>query len=184
MELGFQETISFFLPCILLDRSNLPRTLFSYTFLVQLVTIISSFAPGIYIIYEHRLYKEFYFIILFYDEEEVFRNPQVFVILFRSTGGIPSCRFREEGKVEGRDVNRIEKPIYFCDVLKNTRLPIHTHTHTYYIYYKKGSSCFQNSSTRSESRGSTTTRRTRRRRCCPRATRILLILVSVLDRTN
>ncbi|XP_015429047.1 PREDICTED: probable calcium-binding protein CML22 isoform X2 [Dufourea novaeangliae] len=43
---------------------------------------------------------------------------------------------------------------------------------------------FRNSCTLSVSQGSTTTRRTRTRRCCPRATRILSILVSVLDRTN
>lgn len=119
--------------------------------------------------------------ILFYNSVLCRRSfryaPKFSVILCHSVGGIRSCRF--ERRDESRGEMWIDKPIYFCDVLKNTRLPIYI-----YIYYKKGSSCFQNSSTRSESRGSTTTRRTRRRRCCPRATRILLILVSVLDRTN
>lgn len=35
-------------------------------------------------------------------------------------------------------MNRIDKPIYFCDVLKNTRLPIHIYIYTYICITKKG----------------------------------------------
>lgn len=33
-------------------------------------------------------------------------------------------------------MNRIDKPIYFCDVLKNTRLPIHIYIHIYVLQKK------------------------------------------------
>lgn len=34
-------------------------------------------------------------------------------------------------------MNRIDKPIYFCDVFKNTRLPIHTYIHIYIILQER-----------------------------------------------
>lgn len=72
--------------------------------------------------------------ILFYNSVLCRRSfryaPKFPVILCHSVGGIRSCRF--ERRDESRGEMWIDKPIYFCDVFKNTRLPIYI-----YIYITK-----------------------------------------------